>query len=773
MNIPIHILDHGTLRDKGCRSCELWSSAHSIGVIAEGDPGGALFIGIGPGREEDKEGRPFIGRSGRRLRLICANLEITAAFANLVGCIPLKDKPTEAQAACCLGTRLHGLINLYHPTCIVALGGYAAEFLLHGTLHRQKNKVTVKKARGGIFDIRGRPMIVTYHPAYTMRDTNKSALKDLMDDLRWTKKIVDGDLQQKTVEFTPIPTPPEGDAWVVDCETTHLRPWLGELIRVGVASSEALSSPHLSGESPSDWTVEREIQGWNLTFDAQWLPDAVFDSPWMDGMVLHGLLEPDASTRRLKLLGPRMTGIPYGKTLDDDLDETELDQYLSMDLYQTGETIKELKKAMQFHPARRCVPFVMELTRALAKVSKWGIKINHATCLDRAHHYQAQQEDAIQAMREVADSIDFPLEYTPKGFTFSRSVKKMHELIYERLGMPPVRTKEGRLSLDKTARLQLAQHDIHGILKPYGDFLHNQKMVQTYIVPLLEGDMVDQEGFAHPVPNVIKREKEEGDSGGGTVTGRIVWKDPSFQVYPSADRSVVISRHPGGIIGGMDLSQIEPRVLAWRTGEPELLNLLIKGEDFYRGIMSLILGMPVEDVTPQLRRAGKTIYLAIMYGAHAEKIQEIFRLEAGIDVTLSECMSVINSREKNLPQVMAYVNMIRERVLNGDYLISPSGRARKFPQEEDPEILRQAVNWETQGFASDINHAILLELMGLKKVLPIMTVHDENVIDVEGGEIPKSVLAVYEEIPYIIRKWFDVEFTVPIKYGIKSGPHWQ
>ena len=770
----LSVLQPETIRDKDCKACELWGTANEIGIIAEGQPGGALFVGIGPGHREDKTGRPFTGKSGRRLRLIVGNTGLAAAYANLVGCIPLDDRPTEEQAKACLGKRILDLIDHYKPKCIVALGGFAGEFLLKGTLHRQKNKVVIGRSRGLLFKYGEIPLVITYHPAFTMRETNRNAHRDLRQDIAWVKRVVDGEVSSEEAEFTPKrdSTTLGGSSWVVDIETTHLRPWSGEITKVGIADAEDLSSPCLL-KGPLPPLGNREIQGWNFTFDSQWLPDEVFKVPWMDGMVLHGILEPDASTRTLKVVGPQITGVPYLKTLADPMDEEEFDYYICLDLYQTGEAVKYLRKKAETHPARKCIPFVMKLTRALAQMSKWGCKIDHSVCMARAKAYQVEQEVVVREMRGVAEEVGFFLEFKPKGYTFTRSTKRILELVYDRLGMPPIRTGEGNLSLDKMARLQLAPEDAFGFLESYGKFLHSQKMVQTYILPLLEGGLVDPQGFAHPIPNVVKREKENsGDGGGGTVTGRVVWKDPSFQVYPSEDRGVVCSRHRGGIIAGLDLSQIEPRVFAWRTQEPKLIELLQRGEDFYRGIMSLILKTEPDQITKDLRRAGKTIYLAIMYGAGADKIQKVFKMEAGLDVPEDTCQELIDSRQETLPKVMEYIEMIRQKVMEGVYLTSPSGRARVFPLSEDHEILRQAVNWETQSFASDINHAICLELMGLKRVQPIMTVHDENTVDIEGDKVPGSIVAVYEEIPYIIRKHFGVDFTVPVKYGIKSGSHW-
>ena len=86
-----------------CRACELWAGVQTVGIMGEGESGGILFVAIGPGRDEDAEGKVFVGNSGRKIRFITEMYakDTPVAFVNLVGCRPPDDDPTPTQIEAC------------------------------------------------------------------------------------------------------------------------------------------------------------------------------------------------------------------------------------------------------------------------------------------------------------------------------------------------------------------------------------------------------------------------------------------------------------------------------------------------------------------------------------------------------------------------------------------------------------------------------------------------------------------------------------------------
>ena len=146
-----------------CRLCEMRKQA----VLGVGDVNaGWLFVGEGPGAEEDQRGEPFVGQAGKLLDNMLAAIGLKRGndvyIANAVKCRPPENRtPTPEETAACL-PYLERQVELIQPKLIVAMGRPAAQTLL-------QNEVKVGAARGRLHDYRGIPLIVTYHPAYLLR----------------------------------------------------------------------------------------------------------------------------------------------------------------------------------------------------------------------------------------------------------------------------------------------------------------------------------------------------------------------------------------------------------------------------------------------------------------------------------------------------------------------------------------------------------------------------------------------------------------------------
>jgi len=156
----------------GCVKCRLCESRTKT-VFGVGDRKAKwLFIGEGPGRNEDLQGLPFVGPAGKLLdnMLMAMNLSRTenAFIANVVKCRPIGDDgrdrpPAPDEAAACM-PYLQRQIELIQPAILVALGKTAAISLLGLPADSP-----VGKLRGQVFEYRGLPLVVTYHPAYLLR----------------------------------------------------------------------------------------------------------------------------------------------------------------------------------------------------------------------------------------------------------------------------------------------------------------------------------------------------------------------------------------------------------------------------------------------------------------------------------------------------------------------------------------------------------------------------------------------------------------------------
>jgi len=155
-----------------CRQCRL-CEARKQAVLGVGDVNADwLFVGEGPGAEEDQRGEPFVGQAGKLLDSMLAAIGLKRGedvyIANAVKCRPPENRtPAPEEAAACK-PYLERQIELIKPKLIVALGRPAAQTLL-------QTEVKIGAARGKLHDYRGIPLIVTYHPAYLLRTLQDKA----------------------------------------------------------------------------------------------------------------------------------------------------------------------------------------------------------------------------------------------------------------------------------------------------------------------------------------------------------------------------------------------------------------------------------------------------------------------------------------------------------------------------------------------------------------------------------------------------------------------
>jgi len=157
---------------KDCTACKLRTGCTQT-VFGVGDEKADwLFVGEGPGADEDAQGEPFVGQAGKLLDNMLAAIKLKRGqnvyIANIVKCRPPDNRAPEAgEVATCL-PYLKQQIALIKPKLIVALGKTAATSLLG-------KEATLGSMRGTLHDFEGTPLIVTYHPAYLLRSPSEKA----------------------------------------------------------------------------------------------------------------------------------------------------------------------------------------------------------------------------------------------------------------------------------------------------------------------------------------------------------------------------------------------------------------------------------------------------------------------------------------------------------------------------------------------------------------------------------------------------------------------
>ncbi len=165
-----------------CTRCALHKGRHTI-VFADGSPDARLmFVGEGPGADEDAQGLPFVGRAGQLLNnmIVAMGLKREEVYiANIVKCRPPGNRTPEPEEANTCVQFLNKQIEVVRPEVIVALGATAATYLLG-------QRQPLAGLRGRVHQFRGTKLIVTYHPAFLLRDPRqkKEAWADLQIAMR-------------------------------------------------------------------------------------------------------------------------------------------------------------------------------------------------------------------------------------------------------------------------------------------------------------------------------------------------------------------------------------------------------------------------------------------------------------------------------------------------------------------------------------------------------------------------------------------------------------
>lgn len=159
---------------KKCLACPLGSLGRTNVVFGEGNPDARLmFIGEGPGKEEDAQGRPFVGRSGKLLNRIIENIGIKRQdifITNIVKCRPPNNrKPLPIESQICKNLLLLNQIKIICPKVICTLGSTATQGLL-------EKKIKITKIHGIRINMGSIIIIPTYHPAYVLRNPKKQSI---------------------------------------------------------------------------------------------------------------------------------------------------------------------------------------------------------------------------------------------------------------------------------------------------------------------------------------------------------------------------------------------------------------------------------------------------------------------------------------------------------------------------------------------------------------------------------------------------------------------
>ena len=173
-------------RDLGeCTRCKLHSGRTTL-VFGVGNPDADLaFVGEAPGRDEDRQGEPFVGRAGQLLTKIIASIGLTRAevyIANVVKCRPPNNRNPERDEVHTCEPFLFRQLDAIRPKVVVALGAFAIHTLL-GT------DQAISRLRGHVYGFRGAKLVPTFHPAFLLRSPERK--RDVWEDMKTVRALLE------------------------------------------------------------------------------------------------------------------------------------------------------------------------------------------------------------------------------------------------------------------------------------------------------------------------------------------------------------------------------------------------------------------------------------------------------------------------------------------------------------------------------------------------------------------------------------------------------
>ncbi len=374
--------------------------------------------------------------------------------------------------------------------------------------------------------------------------------------------------------------------------------------------------------------------------------------------------------------------------------------------------------------------------------------------------------DTLQALgsrtaQNIADISERIYELAGEKFNID-SPQQVSHILFDVIGLPPrKRTSRGYSTDAKVLEDLSSEHQLPGLILEYRELA---KIMGTYIdaLPKLRG----ADGRLHTSFNETV-----------TTTGRLSSSNPNLQNIPVRTefgrhiRECFIPLSPEHLFVSADYSQIELRLLAHLSGDAHLIDAFRSGADFHSATAARVFGVPVEEVTPELRSRAKAVNFGIVYG------QQAFGLSQSLRIPFGEAQAMIDRYFTAYPVVRAYLDNIVAQAHEKGYALTMFGRKRHIPElrahnaQQRAFGERTAMNHPMQGTAADIIKKAMVEVDArLRHEFPnakmMIQVHDELDLSVPADQVGE-VSALLKEVMENV-----VELDVPLIVDVQSAKNW-
>ena len=393
--------------------------------------------------------------------------------------------------------------------------------------------------------------------------------------------------------------------------------------------------------------------------------------------------------------------------------------------------------------------------------------VEHPLCRVLAEMELAGFQVDAGMLRSFGETLTAAIEtleqriYSYAGQFNINSPKQLGEVLFERLGLPSYKkTKTGYSTSAEVLEKLRGAHPIVGEVLEYRQYA---KLKSTYVDGLLK--VISPDGRVRTSFQMTV-----------TATGRLSSTEPNLQNIPTrtelgSELRRMFVAGPGQILVDADYSQIELRLLAHISGDQAMVDAFRSGEDFHTVTAAHVFSVPVEEVTPAMRRAAKAVNFGIVYGISP------FSLSQDLGVTVAEAKAYMDAYFHRFPGVKAYMDQVVERARADGYVETPMHRRRALPEIKSSNRNmrafgeRVALNMPIQGAAADI---IKLAMVRVHRQLKeadlaarlIMQVHDELIVECPETEADRVKAILVREME---GAW---PLSVPLIAEAHSGKSW-
>lgn len=396
----------------------------------------------------------------------------------------------------------------------------------------------------------------------------------------------------------------------------------------------------------------------------------------------------------------------------------------------------------------------MPLVPVLAKMERAGMLVDPDRLHSLSEGLATQITEVERSIRDLAGDETFNIG----------SPMQLSHVLFDVMGLPTKglkKTKRGYYSTNAKVLSDLARD--HEIVRLILDWREKSKIKSTYLDtlgPLRRGD-----GRVHTTYNQTI-----------TATGRLSSSDPNLQNIPTRSElgrtvKTAFSAGEGSVFLAVDYSQIELRLLAHLSGDEHLVRAFNEGEDFHAETAARVFGVPVSEVTPDLRSRAKAVNFGIVYG------QQAYGLSQSLHISMAEARDMIDRYYEAYPGVRTFLDNVVARAKQTGYAETMYGRRRHIPElkAKNPQLRgfgeRTAMNHPMQGTAADI---IKIAMARVSRRLEeedfaahmILQVHDELDFECPIDEVERLTTMVRDVMEHV------VDLRVPLIAEASTGITW-